>query len=468
MDGSKPQDASGSAEEWHPRPSYRRLALHHWEMGQVLHPAQFRAQEAALLEHVGLRAQLSGLPGYGVAFLPWSDDQLAGGDLNISALTVVLPSGLLIDYPGNAVLNARNLATPPKVPGPVPIYLHVRGERRDDGAHELVSYEDDAREIRRAIYQVEISAAPGIENGQESMKLAELTFSAGVWALTPYVPPLLRLGKSVTPFLRTTLEKVVTAVIGLESELVKRAADCLAGAEQLSDVRRVLAAVYRVRAVLADHGYGVASQTVALHPYHLFAALRAFYLEAVVPQGASLEVWPQATGAPGTAAAWSLRYQHDDPRGCFEQLARGLTRGTAVPPAVAAQRLMFQRDDYWFVTPPFPDELRRAGEVFLLLERDPQVPVQAGEAAPSLDAIKLASPLRIEEVHEKALEGVPRFSIPSLGFERTFGHRATVFQLETKGPEWHQAVIESALCFAVQSGLEHFSAYLLWQSPGHG
>ena len=39
-----------TAADWQPRPSYDRLALHRWEMGQVLHPAQFRAQEEALLE----------------------------------------------------------------------------------------------------------------------------------------------------------------------------------------------------------------------------------------------------------------------------------------------------------------------------------------------------------------------------------------------------------------------------------
>jgi predicted component of type VI protein secretion system len=287
--------------------------------------------------------------------------------------------------------------------------------------------------------------------------------------MTPYVPPLLRMGSGATPFLRDTLEQVVAAIVGLESELVKRAADSVAGAEQMSEIRRVLAAVYRVRAVLADHGYGAATQTVALHPYHLFAALRDFYLEAVVgTQGASLEVWPQATGEPGAAAAWSLRYQHDDLRACFDQVARGLTRGLAVPASAAAHRLMFHRDDYWFVTRPFPDDLRGASDVFLLLERDPQASVLDGSATPPIDDIKLASPLRAEEVYTKALEGVPRRPIPSLGFAQTFGNRATVFQLDTRSREWQQAVAEGALCFAALAGLEDYSAALFWQGSSHG
>jgi type VI secretion system protein ImpJ len=450
MDPHTSQDAR-SAADWQPRPSYDRLALHRWEMGQVLHPAQFCAQEEALLEHVGLRAQLAGLPSHGVALLRWGAAQLASGDLSISALTVVLPSGRLVDVPGNAVLTPRKLVMPAKDAGPVSVYLHLRGERRPDGARDLPRYEADEPEIRRAIYQVEISAELGIESEQERMKLAELRFGDGAWALAPYVPPLVRLGSGTTPFLRDTLAQVVAALGGFESELVRRAADSLTGAEQLSEVRRVLTALYRVQAVLADHGYGAATQAVALHPYHLFAALRDFYLEAVVLQGKPLEDWPP-------------RYRHDDLRGSFEQLARGLASTLSVP-AVVSPRLAFDRDDHWFVAGPFPDELRRATEVFVLLEHAPGA---ERTAQPALDDLKLASLLRAEEVYTKALEGVPRKVIPSLGFAQTFGHRAMVFQLDCTSREWRQAVVEGAVCFAVLPGLEGYTAALFWQSPGHG
>jgi type VI secretion system protein ImpJ len=450
MDDHGSYGGSALTEDGEPRPSYRRLALHRWEMGEVLYPAQLRAQEQALLEHVGLRAQLAGLPSHGVAQLRWNEAQLARGDLSISMLTVVLPSGLLIDYPGNAALTPRKLSVPAKAAGSVPIYLHVRSERRPDDARDLLPYKDDAREIRRTIYQIEITAEPRSENVQEWMKLAELSCHAGAWALAPYVPPLLRLGHGTTPFLRDALARVATAIDGFESELVRRAADSVVGAAQLSEVRRVLAAIYRARAVLADHGYAGATQTVALHPYHLFAALRDFYVEAVVPQGKALDAWP-------------LRYQHDDLRGCFEQLARGLDRGLTVP-TVASPRLTFHRQGDRFVAEPFPGELCSASQVFLLLERAPQAPV-LDEAEP-LD-IKLASPRRAWEVYKRALEGVPLDPRPALSFDQTFGDRARVFALDTKHREWQDAVEESALCFTAR-GLKDFSASLFWQSPGHG
>jgi predicted component of type VI protein secretion system len=106
--------------------------------------------------------------------------------------------------------------------------------------------------------------------------------------------------------------------------------------------------------------------------------------------------------------------------------------------------------------------------VFLLLERASEAPGAERAVPPALDDLKLASPLRAEEVYTKALEGVPRRAIPSLGFAQTFGHRATVFQLDSTSSEWRQAVVEHALCFAVLPGLENYHAALFWQSPDHG
>src|SRR5262249_1971026 len=156
--------------------------------------------------------------------------------------------------------------------------------------------------------------------------------------------------------------------------------------------------------------------------------------------------------------ASAVRYQHDDLRASFDQLERGISQGVAAPAAVS-QRLMFRRDDYWFISGLFPDELRAAGEVFLLLEREAETQAQDA-ATPPFDDIKLASPLRAEEVYTKALEGVPRKQLPSLGFSQIFGHRATVFQLDNTSREWQQAVTEGALCFAALPGLEDLSAAL--------
>jgi len=455
MDDHESHDGKArDAFDWHPRPSHYRLALHRWEMGQVLHPAQFRAQERALLEHVDVRAQMTGLPSHGVALLRWNEAQLKTGDLSISAITVVLPSGLLISYPGNAVLTSRNLSLPAKASAPVSIYLRVRKAPRADDARDLADYKADKPEVKRKIYEVEIAPEPGLENLQACMKLAELSFGYGVWALGPYVPPLLQLSRGATPFLLETLEPMAATMDGFEHELVKRAADSVIGIEQLSEVRRMLAAVYRARAMLADHGYGAPTESVALHPYHLFVALRDFYLEAVVLQGRSLDAWP-------------VRYQHDDLRACFDQLARGLDRGLSVP-TVVTPRLVFQRRDQCFITPAFPDELRVASDVYLLLECEPQAAAPDGTPPAALDDIKLASPRRVAEVYTKALEGVPREPMPSMGFAQTFGHRATVFRLDSKSREWRLAVSEGALCFAMQPGLEGVSAALFWQGAGHG
>jgi hypothetical protein len=61
---------------------------------------------------------------------------------------------------------------------------------------------------------------------------------------------------------------------------------------------------------------------------------------------------------------------------------------------------------------------------------------------------------------------VPRHALPSLGFAQTFGHRATVFQLDAASREWRHAMAEGAVCFAVLPGLEHYTAARFWEGAG--
>lgn len=461
MDVDKPYGPGVPDEDRYWRPDRGQLALHRWTMGQVLRPEHFRVQENALLEHIDLRTQLAGLPSYGVALLPWSDAQIRRGELSLTALTVVMPSGLLIDYPGNAELTVPRLK-PPSKPETVWVYLYVRDTR--DAARDRTAPEGDKPKIERAIYDIEICAeqelkTEQLKSEQERMTLAKLEFTGDAWRLGPYTPPLLRIGSGTTPFLRDVLERAVQEIVALESDLIARGADSLIGADQLSAVRRSLTSVYRLRAVLADHGYGGATRSVARHPYHLFAALRDFYFAAVAPRRALLE-----RGAGGGNVPWDLRYEHDDLRGCFEKLVRELGQRAALP-ALVSPRLMFHREDYWFVASPFPDELRSASKVFLLLESQAGA---AGAGPPPPADIKLASRLRATEVYTKALEGVPLRAPSSRGFAQTFGDRATVVELVINHPEWQYAVAEGALCFAARAGLENVTAALYWHRSEHG
>lgn len=411
--------------------SNSKLALGRWSMGQVLMPQHFHAQEEALLSQLGLRAGLRGLPAHGVARLLWDDALLARGALSVSALTVVLASGELIDVPGNATVSNLNLGD--VMSNEVEIYLHVLADTQDARGIEL--YRDDAREVSRVIHRVALSTQSWLENARQSLKLAELVQGPAGWQLGSYVPPLLQVG--TTPFLSTETNSLARAVDALEARLGEQLADSFLGAEHLSRLRQGMAATYRLRALLLD-----LQGQVPLHPYQLFAALRDFYVEVCLLH-ASL---PEPALVP---------YDHDDLAGCFGELGRRIAirlQGHAP----VSPRVPFGRVEDRFVAKPLPEALRRASDVYLLVQHN-------GRERVSLDGIKLASPGRLARVHLNALAGVPFFKEPAPDFAHTFGARADLYRLE-RGEEWEHALREGALSFWARPDIGQVHAALTWRA----
>lgn len=409
-----------------------KLALGRWGMGQVLMPAHFHAQEEALLAHLGLRFGLRGLPAHGVARLIWDDALLAKGALSVSALTVVLASGELIDVPGNATISNLNLGD--VMASEVEIYLHVLADSQDARGIEL--YREDAREVSRVIHRVTLSTQSWLENARQSLKLAELGQDpSGAWQLGRYVPPLLQVG--TTPFLTAETSSLARALDALEARLGEQLADSFLGAEHLSRLRQGMAAAYRMRALLYDiHGQ------VPLHPYQLFTAMRDFHVEVCLLHASLPE--------PALVA-----YDHDDLAGCFGELGRRIAvrlQGQAP----ASPRVPFARVEDRFVARPLPDAMRRAGDVYLLVQHN-------GRERVSLEGVKLASPGRLARVHLNALAGVPFLKEPALDFAHTFGARADLYRLE-RGEEWEHALREGALSFWARPDIGQVQAALTWRA----
>lgn len=414
-----------------------KLAFPGWTMGQVLLPEQFLALQETIVAHVDRRVELLGPPCHGLARLRWSEDLLAGGSIRIDALTWVFESGLLLDVPGNAVVGSLNLGDVKT--DEVSIFLHVSAEPRD--AAGLALYSDDEPSVARVIHRVELSLHDEHDHARESGKLAELRRTATGWALGSYSPPLLRLGRSCSPFLLDTLARTQRAVERLERHFAGRSVDAFLGADQLAELRRVRASAYRVLALLADHGVGDDQQEVALHPYVLFSALRDFNVEVAILQGDRPEPWP-------------IRYRHDALAECYDMLVERIDRHLG-DGRLLAPRLEFERKAEWFVTATFPDELCRATNVYLMAQPGP-----SGNA--SLEGVKLASPHRIEEVHTKALAGVRLVAIQSASLSHTYGRESSFYEVRVDDPEWQAAVRERALCFRAWSQLEGMRAALVW------
>ncbi|PRQ08672.1 type VI secretion system baseplate subunit TssK [Enhygromyxa salina] len=419
-----------------------KLAFPAWAMGQVLLPEQFQAQQEALLAHVGVRAALSGLPAYGLARLVINEELLATGALSVERLTYVFASGLLIDTPGNAVLTNANLGE--LTDDTASIYLHIHNDVID--ATDLAHYVDDPRSVTRVIFRAELSLAARLDDARESVKLMELVRDRDRrWVLGAYSPPLLRTGGGGSPFLRDKLSRCQRSVRAVEAQLGRRIKDAFLGREQVSELRRIRAAAYRVLAVLADHGFGEDAQVkVALHPYMLFSLLRDFDLEAAILSEDQSVTHP--------------RYHHEDLAASFEVLRQRID-GQLGASSLNSKRLEFTHRASWYVAAPFPDDLCTSNEVFLIVKSSGPEPVM-------FDDIKLASPRRIEEIYSHALAGVPLTPMnatTAASFAQTYGRDAAFYEVGTAGDlEWAHAVSERELCFPSWRELEGISAVLVW------
>ncbi|MFV8749337.1 type VI secretion system baseplate subunit TssK [Nannocystaceae bacterium ST9] len=416
-----------------------KLAFPGWAMGQVLLPEQFQAQQEVILAHLALRAELTGLPAYGLARFGIDEELLATGSLRVERLTYAFASGLLVDVPGNTVLTNVNLAM---VTNDVAIiYLHVHNEVTD--ATDLVRYEEDPRSVRRVIYRAELSLAAQLDDARESVKLLELVRRDREWHLAAHSPPLLRTGGRSSPFLRESLAGSQRAVRAVEAQVGRRIRDAFLGREQVSELRRVLAAAHRVLALLADHGVGDEAQfRVSLHPYLVFSGLRDFLLDAALLQDAAFTL-PQ--------------YRHDDLAGCFEELRRGI-EGTLGTATLGTNRLEFEPRANLVVAGPFPEALCTAKQVFLIVKSRSGEPVEFA-------GVKLASPRRIDEVHTRALPGVPLVAMSptsAASFAIIYGYDALVFEVDTRDPEWSLTLREGELAFPAWRELEGVIATLVW------
>lgn len=421
-----------------------KLAFPEWKMGQVLLPHQFHALQDAIVAQLHRRMGIAtGLPSHGLARMDWGQNAKA---LYINRLTWVFESGLLLDVPGNATVTDLNLADvgkdPSRDPSRASLFLHVCNQTIDGSGRP--QYEDDGPELRRVLYQAKLSLHDKLDDARESCKLCELVRTNEGWTLGRYAPPLLRVGAGVSPFLLDELEGARMVLERLADDLTERRNDAFRGANQVSALPQALASVYRVLALLADHGIRNGRRGATLHPYRLFSALREVYVEIAMLEGSSLAPWP-------------IEYEHDGLAASFEALRLRIERHVKNS-RLLVPRLEFERKDHLFVTTSFPPELGKARRVYLVVR----------PGALKLDGVKLASPRRIGEVVMRSLTGVRLSSSESetLSYDFGYGRDVAFYELRTQDDahEWNHVVTEGALCFQARSGLEEARAALVWRA----
>lgn len=417
-----------------------KLAFPGWAMGQVLLPEQFIAQQDAILAHLAVQAKVPGLPAHGLLRLALDEELLASGAVRLEALTYLFPSGLLVDSPGNMIVSNLNLAELDA--DQAAVYLHVDNETTT--AEGLTRYEDDPRSLSRVVLRGELSPVALRDDARESVKLMAVSRRSQGWQLADYAPPLLGCGAASSPFLRRQLQGNHRAIRAVAAQLDRRIDAAFLGREQVAELRRVWSAAQRVLALFADHGYGEDhQQQVSLHPYVLFSALREFYLEAAILQTRNDRDVP--------------RYHHEDLVACFADLQREI-EGMLGTSSLSDKRLEFERRGSWYAAGPFPDSLRDAREVFLVIK------AESGGAV-DLGGLKLASPQRIDEVYTRALAGVPLQALSSASaasFAHVYGYDAAFYAVDVGDLEWMLAAQDGELCFPAWRELGSLQAALVW------
>jgi type VI secretion system protein ImpJ len=409
-----------------------QLARVDWQMGQTLLPEHLIAQEESLISDTALRFGLLGVPFFGVGRLRWNDSLLAEGIVSIISLSLVLPSGQVIDIPGNAQASTMNLNLAGTTR--VPVYFHVTGDRAAASGEKR---RDEGDTLDKIVQRVVLSSEQTYAAAVATLKLAEFQKSPeNVWYLaTDYLPPLLQVGTS--PFLGAELENLGKLIEVFHEQLQEDIAASYLGGEGLFSAKQCLKAVYEIERFLAN-----LRAQVHCHPYHLYEALKRFLTEVCVYKGAT----PPHYAAP---------FLHDDLAACLRQIIEPLVEQIQVSRGKTPY-LAFRREEGLFLA-QLPTEVRVAKEVYFLIQK-PRV-----SQVISLEGVKLASRARLPIVHQLALQGIPIRKIERPPFQHGFGSEVE-FYLIREGEEWDHALREGTVAFFDSPALASARAYIYWRT----
>jgi type VI secretion system protein ImpJ len=412
------------------------LARVRWRRGEVLQPDHFRLLERSLAAEAALRIESLGLPSYGVAQLVWSAPQLEGGQLVVSDLVVVFPSGRIVAGANADPYPAVDLGAAKRAK--VDVWLYVR----EPDAEAAALAEVDPRPpglIPRVQLEVALSTDDTLQDYPDRLRLARFEKGiGGKWCLSDdFAPPLLQIGK--TPFFEARLIGLKESLTGSDNALRARLRDPSLRGQDFSDVQRARIAGMRLKGLVDDLDAGIAP-----HPYTFFAALRSLWLDLCLFHGKL----PDEAAPP---------YAHDKLAEVlpplFDRIADFLKPGVGAGGSVVVT--FAKTSDGRLLASDLGDETLHASAIYLLIQRP-----RAGSAV-SLDRVRLASATRLRHVHSQRLRGVPfeRIDDPELG--RRFG-AGVDFYLLTITDEWRYVLEERSLAFQALPELEGVEAALYW------
>lgn len=410
------------------------LARVRWEMGQTLLPEHLVAQEESLVADSTRRFHALGLPSHGIVRLKWNGVLLAEGVLSVQVMTVIMPSGALLDVHGNAVISPFNL----NVSGSalVAVYCHVLNTPLNEEEAREASPDGDDRDIPRVLRRLVLSAQQTQADALETIKIAEFEKSPdGVWELAgSYIPPLLQVGTS--PFLRAELEDLQNVMDVFHRKVTQEIAVSYLSGDSISNAKECLKGMLAMQRFIAN-----CFSQVHPHPYHAYEALKRLYTDVCFYRDAS----PEYITEP---------YDHDRLACCFKKILEPLKQQIHLYERKTPY-LPFERQS-GICSLMLPADLREAKEVYYLVQKS-----HVG-AKVAIESVKMASMSRLPVIHRLALLGVPVSRIDRPPFQHRFGPEVDFYRV-VEGEEWDHALRELTVAFYDSPQFQDARFYLYWR-----
>ncbi|MCG8683536.1 MAG: type VI secretion system baseplate subunit TssK [Desulfobacterales bacterium] len=408
------------------------LARVHWKMGQSILPDFFVTQEESLLRDTILRFKSIGVPFYGIGSLEWNSTLISEGVLSITQMTLVMPSGLLLNVPENARVTPFNLGLVGSTRVSVFCHFVMGTQKAEDGSD---GWQDEGSEIPRAYYDLVLSSEQSTHGIHESMKLA--TFEKDpddVWHLSEeYIPPLLRIG--TTPFFEKSLNELEDVLEFFRINLGMETSGYLSG-DALISSKSCMKSSLKMQRFLAN----IKTQ-VHCHPYYLYEALNDFYTEICYYK----KILPEYATHP---------YKHDQLAECLNRLVIPLIEQMKMIESKSPYLSFEYKDGIFHLN--LPQEIRAAREAYFLIQKG-----HVGDQV-DLSDLKLGSMSRISMIHRISLPGLPLKKVQRPPFQHSFGAEVEFFKI-MEGEEWDYALRDLSLAFYKRDQLEGVECFLYWR-----
>lgn len=404
-----------------------------WQLGQPLLPVHLVAQEESLLSNLNFYVQNMGIPFYGIGNLKWDDKLLSQGVVSISKLTVIFPTGELVDVPDNGSINSYDLNL--SGVNQVSLYLHLL---KDSTQQEFFGENNEEEEkVVFSIHNLVLTNEQHLYTGRIGIKLGE--FEKDVenrWKLNEnYSPPLFTILNH--PYLTSKLSTIRTIIESFQKELESEGHTGKLYEQRTLSTKLCLLEVAKFRQFLLNM-----DRNIITHPYYLYEKLSHFLntLALMFLDLGDFSVIP---------------YQHDKLSPLFSKLIELLIQYLK-PKSEKLSSIQFERKQNCYVSERLPQGLYETPEIYFVAQYvDPKI------KAP-IEGLKLSAYSRLFNVHRFALSGIILLRLESAPFNNNFSRQAQVYKVE-KDSEWEHGLSEGKLAFSVENDHQEIQGFLYWR-----